>query len=60
MECVILSENENQILDEIASLKKYYDLTDEGPLQDYLGTRFRRNDDIPVTLTQLILIVRAL
>ena len=48
------------MLDEIASLKKYYDLTDEGPLQDYLGTRFRRNDDVPVTLTQLILIVRAL
>ena len=36
----IISPSEPHILSEIQSLKKDFDLTDEGLLQDYLGTRF--------------------
>ena len=36
------SPSAQAIDDEIASLKKAFDLTDEGELQDYLGTHFIR------------------
>ena len=36
---------------EITSLKTDYALTDDGELQDYLGTRFNRHHDGSVTLT---------
>ena len=38
--------------DEIASLKKAFDLTDEGKLQDYLGTHFIRHNDERMELQQ--------
>ena len=56
----ILSPDKSKIASEIASLQRDYDLTDEGPLQDYLGTRFDRNSDGSVTLTQPRMIERVL
>ena len=37
---------------EIKSLQLEYDLTDDGELQNYLGTRFERSDDGSITLIQ--------
>ena len=37
---------------EIKPLQQDYDLTDDGYLKDYLGTRFERHKDGSVTLTQ--------
>ena len=45
---------------EIISLQSDYDLTDDGELQDYLGTRFDRSSDGFVTLTQPRMINRVL
>ena len=42
-DAAFFSPNAQVIDDEIASLKKAFDLTDEGELQDYLGTRFIRH-----------------
>jgi len=41
----LISPSQSKILQEISSLQKDYDLTDEGPVQDYLGTRFDRKPD---------------
>ena len=56
----ILSPDKSRILSEIISLQKDYDLTDEGPLQDYLCTRFDCNKDGSITLTQPRMIDRVL
>ena len=39
-DAAFFSPSAQAVDDEIASLKKAFDLTDEGELQDYLGTRF--------------------
>ena len=54
----IISHDKRKIQSEILSLKKDYDLTDEGELQDYIGTRFERSSDGSVTLTQPRMIER--
>ena len=51
-DAAFFSPNAQAIDDEIASLKKAFDLTDEGELQDYLGTRFIRHTDGRVELQQ--------
>ena len=56
----ILSPDQLKIHSGIASLHKGYDLTDNGPLQDYLGTHFICNKDNLVTLTQPHMINRVL
>ena len=58
---IIISHDRRKIQSEILSLKtlkKDYDLTDEGELQDYIGTRFERSSDGSVTLTQPRMIER--
>jgi hypothetical protein len=45
---------------EIASLKAGYNLTDDGDLKDYLGTRFDRHDDGSISLSQPKMIERVL
>ena len=57
--CLILP-SEGRILDKIKSLRSEYDLTDEGPLNDYLGTRFNKRPDGSVELTQPRMIQRIL
>ena len=54
----IISHDKRKIQSEILSLKKDYDLTDEGELQDYICTRFERSSDGSVTLTQPRMIER--
>ena len=41
-------------------MQKDFDLTDEGPLQDYLETRFDRKSDGSVTLNQPRIVYRAI
>ena len=56
----LISPDESKIKLEIESLKKDYDLTDEGNLNDYLGTRFDRKKDGTVELTMPRMIERIL
>ena len=56
----ILSTDKSKNLSEITYLQKDYDLTDEGPFQDYLGNQFDRNKYGSVTLTQPRMIDRVL
>ena len=49
--CIISSDQED-IESEINSLPLDYNLTDEGDLLDYLGTRFDHKPDGSVSLTQ--------
>ena len=51
-DAAFFSPSAQSIDDEITSLKKAFDLTDEGELQDYLGTRFIRHTDGRVELQQ--------
>ena len=44
-DAAFFSPSAQAVDNEIASLKKAFDLTDEGKLQDYLGTRFIRHTD---------------
>ena len=55
--CVI-SHEKKKIQNEIMSLKKDYDLTDDGDLQDYIDTCFGLRSDWSVTLTQPRMIER--
>ena len=48
----IITLSINLIKSEIISLQSDYDLTDDGELQDYLGTRFDRSMDGHITLNQ--------
>ena len=50
-DAIIVSPKLNSILQEIKSLKRNFDLTDEGILKDYLGTRFERRKDGSIELT---------
>ena len=56
----LISPSATDIQAEIDSLKKDFELTDDGPLCDYLGTRFNQKPDGLVELTQLRMIQRAL
>ena len=51
-DAAFFSPSAQAIDDEITSLKKAFDLTDEGELQDYLGTRFIRHTDGRMELQQ--------
>ena len=51
-DAAFFSPNAQAIDNDIASLKKAFDLTDEGELQDYLGTRFIRHTDGRMELQQ--------
>ena len=56
----IISHDKTKIANEIKSLQQDFDLTDDGPLQDYIGTRFERHADGSVSLTQPRMIDRVL
>ena len=57
----ILVSKSNKCIDaEIRSLKSSFDLTDKGPLKDYLCTCFDRNADGSIELTQPIMMRPAL
>lgn len=59
-DAVLISPTKGMIQREIDSLKREYTLTDEGELQDYLGTRFRHLPDKSIELTQPRMIERVL
>jgi hypothetical protein len=59
-DALLISPNEQLINDEIKSIQQDYDLTDEGTLKDYLGTRFERRKDGSIELTQPRMIDRVL
>ena len=56
----IISHSKHAITNEISSLQRDFDLTNDGELQDYLGTRFDRSPDGSVTLTQPRMVDRVL
>lgn len=56
----IISSHQKDIESEINPLQLDYDLSDEGDLLDYLGTRFDRMSDGFVSLTQPRMIERVL
>jgi hypothetical protein len=57
---ILISPHKCLITNEIASLQRDYDLTDDGKLQDYLGTRFVRKTDGSIELSQPKMIERVL
>ena len=59
-DAILISADEQLIDQEIKSLQESYSLTDDGPLKDYLGTRFVRNDDGSIEMTQPKMIERVL
>eukprot|EP00980_Cylindrotheca_fusiformis_P020026 scaffold7110_cov112-Cylindrotheca_fusiformis.AAC.1 len=59
-DAILLSPYKSLIDSEIRSLQKDYDLTDDGALKDYLGTRFTRYPDGTIELSQPAMIDRIL
>ena len=57
---ILVSKSNNCIDAEIHLLKYSFNLTDEGPLKDYLGTCFDRNADGSIDLTHPRMIQSAL
>ena len=58
-DAILVSKSNNRIEAEIRSLKSSFGITEKGPLKDYLGTRFDRNSDGSIELTQHRMIQRA-
>ena len=56
----IISHSKHVITNEIYSLQRDVDLTNDGKLQDYLGTRFVHSPDDSITLTQPRMVDRVL
>jgi hypothetical protein len=50
-DAILISPSKALISKEIASIQEDYDLTDDGELQDYLGTRFDQKPDGSLELT---------
>lgn len=59
-DAILISADEKLIESEIKSLQTSYALTDDGPLKDYLGTRFEKNADGSLEMTQPKMIERVL
>ena len=59
-DAILVSKSNKRTDAEIRLLKSYFDLTDEGPLKDFLVTRFDCNADESIKLTQPRMIQRAL
>lgn len=60
-DAILISPSKNKIQTEIKSLERDFDLTDDGALKDYLGTRFVRSADRKrITLSQPKMIQRVL
>jgi hypothetical protein len=59
-DAILISPSKFKIQEEILSLQKDYDLTDDGALKDYLGTLFERHADGSISLTQAKMIERVL
>ena len=58
-DAILLSKSNKRIDAEIRLLKSAFNITDEGPLKDYLGTCFDRNADGYIKLNQPRMIQRA-
>jgi hypothetical protein len=59
-DAILISPFKSKIDFEIKSLQQAYDLTDDGELKDYLGTRFTRQSDGSIILEQPRMIERIL
>ena len=59
-DAILLSPFKSLIRKEILSLQQDFNLTDDGELKDYLGTRFHRTTDGSIHLSQPKMIERAL
>ena len=59
-DAILISPYKSMIQREIRSLQEEFDLTDDGILKDYLGTRFKCHRDGSIELTQPKMIDRVL
>lgn len=59
-DAILISPDKTKITTEIESLKQEFVLTDDGKLQDYLGTRFTKHPDGSIELSQPRMIERIL
>jgi hypothetical protein len=59
-DAILISPYKSLITKEIKSLQEDYDLTDDGELKDYLGTRFVKHPGRAIELTQPKMIERVL
>ena len=59
-DAILISPNKQLIDREIKSLQQDYDLTDDGELKDYLGTRFTRHENGSIELSQPRMVNRIL
>lgn len=59
-DAILISPDKSLISSEIASLQQDYDLTDDGELKDYLGTRFTKHNDGSIELSQPRMVRRIL
>ena len=59
-DAILVSPYKSLIQKEISSLQEESDLTDDGALKDYLGTRFMRKTDGSIHLSQPKMIERVL
>jgi hypothetical protein len=59
-DAILISPYKSLIQKEISSLQEDFDLTDDGVLKDYLGTRFERRKDGSIKLSQPKMIERVL
>ena len=59
-DAILISPSQGRIQREIQSLQQSYDLTDDGQLKDYLGTRFVQQNDGSIELTMPKMIDRIL
>ena len=51
-DAILIYPHKSLIDFEINSLRKYFDLNDDGELKDYLGTRFTKRKDASIELSQ--------
>jgi hypothetical protein len=59
-DAILISPHKSLIRKAIKSLQLDFDLTDEGELKDYLGTRFTRKSDGSIEISQPKMIERIL
>jgi hypothetical protein len=59
-DAILISPDKNKITAKIASLQRDYNLTNDGELKDYLGTRFTKHADGSIELSQPRMVNRVL
>ena len=59
-DAILITPHKSHIDFEINSLQKSFDITDDGELKDYMGTRFTKHKDGSIELYKLHMVSRIL